>query len=80
MVNNAVWLVLCGMAAMPEEELNPLFPRPVLLHRLDHAFEIGIAGAESPCEPVSAAPDNLLAVGENIKLAGRSRRNDCIYI
>lgn len=36
---------------------------------LDYAVEIGVAGSETSCEPISAALDNFLAVGENLKLS-----------
>jgi hypothetical protein len=46
-----------------------------LLELLNHAIEIGIAGAKASCEPVSAALRNTLAVGDYLKLTGLPRRN-----
>jgi hypothetical protein len=43
---------------------------------LDHAIEIGIAGAKAPCEPISTSLNNLLAVRDNLELTGLTRRND----
>ena len=49
--------------------------RTVLLDLLDHAIEIGIAGAKAPCEPVSAALGNPLAVGYHLELTCFTRRS-----
>jgi hypothetical protein len=46
-----------------------------LLELLNHAIEIGIAGAKAPGKPVSAALGNCLAIGKHFKLAGLARRN-----
>src|SRR5882757_7168777 len=46
-----------------------------LLYLIDHALEIGIAGAKAPGKPIAATLDNVLAIGEYIKLAGLARRN-----
>ena len=48
----------------------------MLLELLDHAIEIGIAGAKAPCEPVPTALGNLLAVRDHLELTGLARRND----
>ena len=50
--------------------------RTALLELLDHAIEVGIAGAEASCEPVSTALSNPLAVGDNLELTGLPRRKD----
>jgi hypothetical protein len=47
--------------------------RTALLELLDHAIEIGIAGAKAPCEPVSAALGNSLAVSNYLELSGLAR-------
>jgi hypothetical protein len=41
---------------------------------LDYTVEIGIAGAKAPCEPVSTALGNSLAIGDHLKLTGLARR------
>jgi hypothetical protein len=46
-----------------------------LLKLVNHSIEIGIAGAQASCEPVSTAPGNSLAIGEHLKLTGLARRN-----
>jgi hypothetical protein len=43
---------------------------------LDHTFEIWIAGAKAPCEPVPTALGNPLAVSDHLELTGPTRRND----
>jgi len=48
----------------------------VLLELLDHAFEIRIAGAKAPCEPVATALGNPFAVSDHLELAGLTRRKD----
>jgi hypothetical protein len=50
--------------------------RALLLEVLDHAFEIGIAGAKLPCKPVPTALRNLLAVRDHLELTSLARRND----
>jgi len=50
--------------------------RAAPLDLLDHAIEIGIAGAKAPCEPVSTALCNPLAVSDNLELTGLPRRNN----
>jgi len=40
----------------------------VLRELLDHTFEIRIAGAKAPCEPVPTALGNLLAVRDHLEL------------
>jgi hypothetical protein len=49
--------------------------RSVLLELLDHAIEIGIAGAKAPSEPVSTALGDPLAVRDHFELTGPARRN-----
>lgn len=44
-----------------------------LLQQLNYAIQIGITGAELPCEPVSAALGNPFAIGNHVKLAGLTR-------
>ena len=46
-----------------------------LLELLNHSFQIGIPGAELPCEPVSTAFGDFLAVGDHLKLAFPAMRN-----
>jgi hypothetical protein len=46
------------------------------LKLLDYAFEIGIAGAEAPGQPVSSAFDDLLAVSQNFELTSLPGRKD----
>jgi hypothetical protein len=52
----------------------------VLLKLLDHAVEIGIAGAKAPCEPVSTALDNRLPVGDYVELTGLARGTDGVNV
>ena len=47
-----------------------------LLELLNHAIEIGIAGAKAPCEPVSTALGYLLAVSDDLELTVLTRRKD----
>jgi hypothetical protein len=47
----------------------------VLLELLDHALEIGIAGAKSPSDPVPTALCNPLAVSDHFELADATMRN-----
>jgi hypothetical protein len=42
----------------------------VLLDLLDHTIEIGIASAETSCNPIPATLNNLLAVHDHIELSG----------
>ncbi len=52
-----------------------------LLHELlDHAIEIGIAGAKAPCEPVPTPRGNLLAVRNHLELTGLTRRKDGFHV
>ncbi len=44
-----------------------------LLELVNHATEIGIAGAKFSRKPVSTALSNLLPVGNHLKLAGLAR-------
>jgi hypothetical protein len=48
----------------------------VLLELFNHALEIGIAGTETPGEPVSTALGNFLAVGDYLELAGLAGSDD----
>jgi hypothetical protein len=48
----------------------------VLLELLDHAVEVGVAGAKAACEPVSTALGYPLAVSDNVELTVLARRND----
>ena len=50
--------------------------RTALLELLDHAVEVGVAGAKAPCEPVSTALGYPLAVSDNLELTVLTRRND----
>ena len=54
--------------------------RAALLELLDHAIEIGITGAKAPCEPVSAALGNPLAVSNHFELTGLARRRHGINV
>jgi len=46
-----------------------------LLEPLNHAIQIGIAGAKASCEPVSTALGDFLAIGDHLKLAFPAMRN-----
>ena len=46
-----------------------------LLEPLNHAIQIGITRAKAPCEPVSAALGDFLAIGDHLKLAFPAMRN-----
>ena len=48
----------------------------MLRELLDYTFEIRIAGAKAPCEPVPTALGNLLAVSDHLELTGLTRRKD----
>jgi len=48
----------------------------VLLKLLDHAIDIGVAGAKAPREPVPAALGYPLSVSDNLELTGLTRRKD----
>jgi len=50
--------------------------RTVFLELLDHTFEIRIASAKAPREPVPTAFGNLLAVSDHLELTGLTSRND----
>src|SRR5216683_8369461 len=56
--------------------VRKLFRRRSSSELLDHAIEIGIARAKAPCEPISTALGNPLAVSDNLELTGLPRRND----
>jgi hypothetical protein len=45
------------------------------LELLNHAIEIGVAGAKASCEPVPTTPCDSLAIGEHLKLTSLARRN-----
>jgi len=49
---------------------------PALLKLLDYTIEIGIAGAEASCQPVSTAFNDLLAVSQNFELTGLPGHKD----
>jgi hypothetical protein len=59
--------------------LSPCVTRTVLLDPLDHAIEIGIAGAKLPREPVPSALGNPLAVRNHLELTGFAGRKDSFY-
>ena len=48
----------------------------MLFELLDHTFEIRIAGAKTPCEPVPTALGNPFAVSDHLELTGLTRRKD----
>jgi len=50
--------------------------RTLFLELLDHTFEIRIASAKAPGEPVPTALGNPLAVSDHLELTGLTRRND----
>ena len=50
------------------------------LKLFDHAIEIGITGAKTPCEPVPTALRNPLAVREHLELTGLARCNDSVNV
>lgn len=52
----------------------------MFLKLLDHAIEIGITGAKAPCEPVSTALGNSLAVRDHLELTGLSTCNDSVNV
>jgi hypothetical protein len=52
-------------------------PTP-LLELLDHAVEIGIAGAKAARKPVSPALGYFLAIGEDLELTGAPRLSDSL--
>jgi len=52
----------------------------VLLELLDYAFEIGIAGAKPPCEPVPATLSDTLAVSDHLEFTGLASHNDSFNI
>jgi hypothetical protein len=58
---------LTGPGQLETRYLRRCVIRTVLLELLDHAIEIGIAGAKAPCEPVPAALGNPLAVSKFIR-------------
>jgi len=64
----------CGVLALP----LPLrcVTRTALLKLLDHAIEIGIAGAKASCQLVPTALSDPLAVSDNLELTGLPRRKD----
>lgn len=45
---------------------------------LDHAFEIGIAGAKAARKPVSTALGDFFAIGEYLELTGVPRLSDSL--
>jgi hypothetical protein len=47
---------------------------------LDHAFQIRIASAKAPCEPVPTAFRNPFAVSDHLELTSLARRKDGINI
>jgi hypothetical protein len=52
----------------------------LLLELLDHTFQIRIASAKAPCEPVPAAFRNPLAVSDHLELTNLARLKDGINI
>ncbi|GEM_PF-5260385 len=52
--------------------------RTAFLEPLDHAFEIGIAGAKAARKPVSPALGDFLAIGEDLELTGAPRLSDSL--
>jgi hypothetical protein len=46
-----------------------------LLQLIDYAIQVRIAGAKASGEPVAAALHHCLAISQDFKLAGLSRRN-----
>lgn len=52
----------------------------VLLELLDHTFQIGIASAKAPCEPVSAAFRDPCTVSDHRELTDLARRKDGVNI
>jgi len=64
----------CGAFGLPL--LLRCVTRSALLELLDHAIEVGISGAETPCQPVSAALSDPLAVSDNFELTGLPRSKD----
>jgi hypothetical protein len=50
--------------------------RTVFSEPLDHAIEIAIAAAKSPCEPVPTSFGDTLAVRDHVELTGGTSRTD----
>jgi len=50
--------------------LNQAASLAVFFQLLDHPFQVGIAGAKAPCEPVPSALGDLLAIRDHSKLTG----------
>ncbi len=48
--------------------------RSAILELLDHAFQVGIARAKAPREPIPASLRNLLAVRQHLELTCLARR------
>ena len=48
----------------------------MLLELLDHTFQIRIASAKAPCEPVPTAFRNPFAVSDHLELTNLARRQD----
>ena len=46
----------------------------MLFELLDHVFQVGIAGAKPPGDPVASPFRDLLAVGDHLELAGPAVR------
>jgi hypothetical protein len=59
---------------------DPRIPRSfpsaaALLKLVNHAIQIGVAGAKASGEPVAAALHHFFAIGQHVKLARLARRN-----
>lgn len=52
----------------------------VLLELFDHIFQIRIASAKAPCEPVPTAFRNPFAVSDHFELTDFARRKDGVNI
>ncbi|MGA7295400.1 MAG: hypothetical protein WBW53_18780 [Terriglobales bacterium] len=52
----------------------------MLLELLDHTFQIRIASAKAPCEPVPTAFRNPFAVSDHLELTNLARRQDSFNI
>ena len=61
------------VAGNHDQPLARWLNRTALFELLDHAIEIGIAGAKAPCEPVPTALSYALAVGDNLELTVLTR-------
>ena len=70
------YLFFSGFHLAAEAAYGAASLRAAIFEVLDHGIEIGIAGAEASCEPVSTALGDPLAVSDNLELTGLPRCKD----